>query len=184
MPLIQRSYPDARLLVVGAFDKQEKQPFVRLVRNHGIRHVHFIGLVSREELPRYYRTATIFCAPSTGFESFGIVLLEAMAARVPIVASDITGYRQVMTQNREGTLVPPYEPEAIARATVRLLDDKRLCKRMGAAGHQTATRYDWQHIASEVLAYYEELVYLRMRTPNKFSFSGLNWQRPSLSATE
>ncbi len=184
IPMIQHTHPDVRLLVVGAFNKQDKEPFVRLVRNKGIRHVHFVGLVSREELPRYYRTATLFCAPSTGFESFGIVLLEAMAAGVPIVASDITGYRQVMTHAREGRLVQPYDPGEIARECVALLNDARLRKRMGAAGQQTATRYDWQHIADAVLAYYEELVHLRMRTPKQVSYSRWNWQRPTLGATE
>jgi phosphatidylinositol alpha-mannosyltransferase len=184
LPLIQREYAEARLLVVGAYDRQDKEPFVRMVRKLGIRHVHFIGLVSRDELPRYYRTATVFCAPSTGFESFGIVLLEAMAAGLPIVASDITGYRQVMTQNREGKLVPPCEPETIARACTTLLDDARLCKRMGATGQHTAKRYDWQHIADAVLAYYDELVFLKRRTASGATFSRWGWQRPSLSATE
>ena len=115
-PLIKQQFPDARLLVVGAFDDQEKKPFVNFARKHHLKSVHFIGYVSRAELPRYYRTATLSCAPSTGFESFGIVLLEAMAAGVPIVASDIMGYRQVLTDNHEGTLVPPCDREAIARA--------------------------------------------------------------------
>jgi phosphatidylinositol alpha-mannosyltransferase len=107
-----------------------------------------------------------------------------MAAGVPIVASDITGYRQVMTHNREGNLVPPYEPEAIARACTTLLGDLRMRKRMGAAGQHTAMRYDWQYIADSVLAYYEELVHQKMRSPKRSSFSRWNWQRPSLSATE
>jgi phosphatidyl-myo-inositol alpha-mannosyltransferase len=183
-PHIKEKFPDARLLVVGAFDDQEKERFVRYARKYRLKSVHFVGFVSRQELPRYYRTATLFCAPSTGFESFGIVLLEAMAAGVPIVASDITGYRQVLTHQREGTLVPPYEPEAIARACTALLNDPRTCQRMGAAGRVTAERYDWKHIADAVLAYYDELMLAHKTAAKRVTYSRWNWQRPSLSVSE
>jgi phosphatidylinositol alpha-mannosyltransferase len=106
-PYIKDAVPEARLLVVGAFSDEEKAPFVRYARAHRLRGVHFIGWVSREDLPRYYRTSMVFCAPSTGFESFGIVLLEAMAAGLPIVASDIAGYHHVLTEGVEGHLVKP-----------------------------------------------------------------------------
>ncbi|MCI0478825.1 MAG: glycosyltransferase family 4 protein, partial [Anaerolineales bacterium] len=120
-PYIKREIPDARLLVVGAYDDKDKAPFIRYARTQRLRGIHFVGYVSREMLPRYYRTADLFCAPSTGFESFGIVLLEAMAAGLPIVASDIAGYRQVLTDRQEGRLVAPEDPEAIARAAIALL---------------------------------------------------------------
>jgi len=183
-PQVKQKYPDARLIIVGAFEANEKESFVRWARQQRLKSVHFVGFVSRQELPRYYRTATLFCAPSTGFESFGIVLLEAMAAGVPIVASNITGYRQVMKDNHEGKLVPPYDPEAIARACNNLLADARARQRMGAAGRITAARYEWTHIADAVLSYYDELLRLKKTTPKRVTYSRWNWQRPSLSVSE
>lgn len=160
-PHIRHAIPDARLLVVGAFGEQDKTRFAEYVRASDLHDVHFIGRVSREELPRYYRTATIFCAPSTGGESFGIVLLEAMAAGLPIVASDIAGYRSVMRDGVEGCLVPPGEEKALAGCIIALLRDPERRKRMAAQGRTTAMRYDWQIVAPRVLDYYQELVQVR-----------------------
>jgi phosphatidylinositol alpha-mannosyltransferase len=157
-PQIKQVIPDARLIVVGAFNDKDKSPFVRYARALKLRGVHFIGRVSREELPRYYRTATIFCAPSTGFESFGLILLEAMAAGVPLVASDITGYRSVVENGVEGLLVPPEDEQAIGRAVIELLRDPTRRAVLRAAGKRKAAQYDWDIIARRVLAYYEQLM--------------------------
>ncbi|TAH51884.1 MAG: glycosyltransferase family 1 protein [Chloroflexota bacterium] len=183
-PYIKNHFPDARLIVVGAFDDEEKKPFLRYARQQHLSSVHFVGFVSREELPRYYRTATLFCAPSTGFESFGIVLLEAMAAGVPIVASDITGYRQVLTENQEGKLVPPCDPEAIARACVELCKQPRLRARMAEQGRLTAARYDWTHIADAVLSYFEELQSLHASEKKRARYKRSTWQRRLQRAAE
>ncbi len=161
-PYIKSAVPNARLLVVGAFSDEEKAPFVRYARTHHLRSIHWIGYVSREDLPRYYRTATVFCAPSTGFESFGIVLLEAMAAGLPMVASDIAGYRLVLSDRVEGCLVEPENARAIADATIELLRDPAQRAAMAARGRATAAQYDWRIIAERVLEYYGEL--LRART--------------------
>ena len=85
--------------------------------------VEFTGYVSAEDLPRYYQSCDVYCAPSTGQESFGIVLLEAMAAGAPVVASRNVGYAAVMTHGEEGFLVEPRAPEALAVALVRVLSD-------------------------------------------------------------
>ena len=169
-PAIQRAIPDARLLVVGAFDNGEKEEWVHRTREQGLRDVHFIGRVSPEELPRYYRTARLFCAPSTGSESFGIVLLEAMAAGVPVVASDIAGYRSVLSQGEEGRLVKPGDEQAIAEAVVALLCDPQRRVEMAARGRATAARYDWRLIAGRVLDYYGDLMQARVSRPTQPSF--------------
>ncbi len=155
---VKAAVPGVRLLVVGAFDRDDKAPYVKFARQHGLHEVRFIGYVSPEEIPRYYRTAHVFCAPSTGFESFGIVLLEAMAAGAPIVASNIPGYRHVLTNGREGLMVPPGDPDALAEAIIWLLDHPEERARMGAAGRQTAQNYDWCKVARQVFDYYEELL--------------------------
>lgn len=156
--LVKERVPSARLLVVGAYEQQDKAPFVRYARYHHIHHVKFIGYVPAEELARYYRTAHVFCAPSIGFESFGIVLLEAMAAAVPIVASNIPGYDSVLEHGREGLLVPRKDPEALADAIVCLLGNAGVRRRAGENGRRKAARYDWEGIARQVYDYYRELL--------------------------
>lgn len=183
-PFIKQALPDARLIVVGAYDDEDKAPFIRYARTHHIRSVHFVGYVSREMLPRYYRTAHLFCAPSTGFESFGIVLLEAMAAGLPIVASDIAGYRLVLTGGKEGVLVPPEDSEAIARAAVAILSAPQMRKHMAEQGRFTAAQYDWSHIAEHVLAYYQDLKLARREIAKRASFSRRVWRRIALTPSE
>ncbi|MGB8644093.1 MAG: glycosyltransferase family 4 protein [Anaerolineae bacterium] len=157
-PYIKQEVPDARLLVVGAFTDEEKAPYVRYARTHRLRSIHFVGWVSREELTRYYRTATLFCAPSTGFESFGIVLLEGMAAGVPVVASDIAGYRSVIQDGIQGRLVKPEDEQALAGAIIPLLKNPGLRQDMAERGKERAAEYDWPIIAERVLDYYQELL--------------------------
>jgi phosphatidylinositol alpha-mannosyltransferase len=160
-PYIKDAIPDARLLVVGAFGDQDKAAFVRYARAHKLRGIHFIGYVPPDQLPRYYRTATIFCAPSTGFESFGIILLEAMAAGLAIVASRIAGYRTVMEDGREGIFVPPMDEQALARAAIELLSDPARRAQMRENGQRKAAQYDWSKIAQRILAYYDQLIAAR-----------------------
>ncbi len=155
-PRVKQAIPDARLLVVGAFGEPEQATCKRYVRDSDLGDVHFIGRVSPEDLARYYRTATLFCAPSTGGESFGIVLLEAMAAGLPVVASDIAGYRSVMSDNLDGRLVRPGDTEALVDAIVGLLRQPSERARLARQGRTTAARYDWHVVAPRVLDYYEE----------------------------
>ena len=145
-------------MVVGAYDKEDKAEFVLYARQHRLRDVRFIGFVSEEDLPRYYRTCHVFCAPSTGFESFGIILLEAMAAGKPIVASNIDGYRGVLDDGEEGLLVRPEDERRLAEALIRLLKDPALRERMGRQGQVKAKDYSWQKVAQQVLDYYRELL--------------------------
>jgi phosphatidylinositol alpha-mannosyltransferase len=120
--------------------------------------VHFIGYVPDAELARYYQSSHIFCAPSTGSESFGMVLLEAMAAKTPIVASDIQGYRMVVSHQKEGLLTPPKDPIALAEALIYLLQRPDLRQAMGTRGRTTASRYAWERVADGVLDYYYEVL--------------------------
>lgn len=150
--------PESRLLVVGAFSKRRKRPYVLYAREQGIRGVRFVGPVSGEDLPRYYCTADVFCAPSIGFESFGIVLLEGMAAGVPVVASDIPGYRSVLDDGVQGVLVEPRYPPALAKAVIDLLGDPERRKRLGEAGKIKASHYDWPRVARRVLEFYQQVL--------------------------
>ena len=151
MPLVQQQFPEARLVVVGT-GKQER--YASLFERYGIRNVDFVGFVPFDDLPRYYASCDVFCAPSVGRESFGIVLLEAMAARRPVVAGNIPGYASVMRHGQEGLLVQPKDPQALALALVRVLADSALRRGCARAGFATASRYDWSQIALRVLESY------------------------------
>jgi phosphatidylinositol alpha-mannosyltransferase len=158
-PYVKQEFPTARLLVVGGYSEEDVESYRRYIRRHGIADVIFVGYVSEQDLPRYYRTADVFCAPSTGFESFGIILLEAMAVGRATVASDIPGYREVLTHGEEGLLVPPANERALATAIVHLLADGERRAAMGQRGQATAAQYDWSKVAARVLDYYQETIY-------------------------
>ncbi|HET7045112.1 MAG TPA: glycosyltransferase family 4 protein [Gaiellaceae bacterium] len=124
--------------------------------DHGPR-VRSHGRASDEERLRVLAGADVFCAPSLGGESFGVVLVEAMAAGLPVVASDIPGYAAVLPSTC-GRLVPPGDAGALAGALWELLDDDALRKRLGGAGRREARRYDWSTVVDEVLAVYERVL--------------------------
>ncbi|MEE8347045.1 MAG: glycosyltransferase family 4 protein [Dehalococcoidia bacterium] len=151
--LLKKETPDIRLIVVGG-DGGLRPACERYVQSHGLTDVVFTGYVPDEDLPRYYKTADIYCAPNTGAESLGIVLLEAMAAGTPIVASDIEGFSDVLTDGREGLLSPPRDGQSLAAALRRLLTDADLRVEMGRQGSMTAQRYSWDRVAAQVLDYY------------------------------
>lgn len=155
---VQRVLPESRLIVVGAgrFDRYESA-----VRNARLHDVVFRSHVPFAELPRYHHSAHVFCAPNTGFESFGLVLLEAMAAGLPIVASNIDAFAAVVTHGVEGLLVRPEDPQALADAIIELLRDPDRRARMGARGRDRAQFYSWDRVSQQVLSYYERLIYER-----------------------
>jgi phosphatidylinositol alpha-mannosyltransferase len=146
---------DARLLVIGSGPKERE--YRRFVGLRGIRDVEFLGRVSDEEKVRYFASADIYCAPNTGQESFGIVLLEAMAAGVPIVASDIHGFKRVVERNVQGILVEPRNPRALAAALYALARDPDLRHEMGDAGRERAPEYSWERVTDRIVDYYYEV---------------------------
>lgn len=152
-PQIKAAFPDARFIIVGAGD-WESSKYRAYIERHALRDIVIVGRVSDQDLPRYHRSAQVFCSPAIAGESFGIVLLEAMAAGVPVVAGDIEGYREVLTNDDEGFLVPPGNVEALADAICLLLQDRALAYSMGQRGILTAAEYSWQHIAEQTLELY------------------------------
>jgi phosphatidylinositol alpha-mannosyltransferase len=152
LPLVRSVFPDLRVVVAG---KGDPEMFADLLPAEPDV-VEFTGYVSPADLPRYYQSCDVYCAPSTGQESFGIVLLEAMAAGAPIVASRNAGYAAVLTHGQEGLLIEPRVPELLAVALVRVLSDATLRQAMVGYGRQTAARYDWPVVAAQVERFYEQ----------------------------
>ena len=152
---LRKRHVDARLIVCG--DGPQRRQYTTYVRARRIRDVEFMGRVSDDDKARYFASADIFSAPSTGQESFGIVLLEAMAAGVPIVASDIHGYKNVVQRNVDGLLVEPRNHRALAAALYTLAQDPATRRRMGEAGRVKAPEYSWDRVTERVVAYYREV---------------------------
>jgi phosphatidylinositol alpha-mannosyltransferase len=150
--ILRKTGYDDRLLVVGS-GPQEREAR-RYVATRGLQGVEFLGRVSEGEKAQLFKTADIYVSPATGGESFGIVLLEAMAAGAPIVASDIHGYKGVVRRGREGLLVPPHDPRELATAIARLLDDPPLRAEMAAAGRERAEAFSWPSVTAKVEDYY------------------------------
>ncbi|MBN9388466.1 MAG: glycosyltransferase family 4 protein [Chloroflexi bacterium] len=149
---IKQQMPNVRLIIVG---KGDTKGYERYLRNNGIKDVIFAGFVPDDMLPRYYKSAHVFCAPSTGGESFGIVLVEAMASGLPIVASDIPGYASVVQHGKQGLLVEPKNIEMLAMSLIRLLADANLRAGMGREGRLKAGQFSWKNVSQRVLDFYE-----------------------------
>ncbi len=150
---VKQEVSNSRLIIVGPGTRLRGK-YEREVKRSGLKDVVFVGYVSYDELPRYYETADIFCAPAIGWESFGIILLEAMAMGKPIVASNIEGYASLVTHGVEGLLVPPKDEEMLAQALITVMASESLRQEMGARGRVKAADYSWEHIARRVLDYY------------------------------
>lgn len=148
--------PDLRLIVVGP-GTPDKDSY-HVLSSQNLQDVEFVGRVPYEDLPRYYASADIFCSPATGGESFGIVLLEAMAAGRPIVASDIEGYRGVLQHGIQGRLFQNKNVESLASELQNLILDPDLRREMGHQGRTTAPQYRWQVVARSVEQYYESCI--------------------------
>jgi phosphatidyl-myo-inositol alpha-mannosyltransferase len=144
-----------RLLIAGPGDADEHRS--RLpgpLRERAV----FLGGVTEEEKVRVLHSVDVFCSPNTGGESFGIVTAEAMAAGLPIVASDIDAFRQVLRDGRAGELFGVGDPADLARVTARLLDDPARRAELSVAALAAVADYDWDVVARAVVSVYETVV--------------------------
>ncbi len=162
---VKRTHPNCRLIVVGP-GVRFRRKYEKFVKRNDIEDIVFRGMVSYDELPRYYKTADIFCSPATGGESFGIVLLEAMALGKPVVATNIEGYASVITSGKEGLLVEPKNEIALSRAISSLIENQPLRQRMGKRGLVNAQEHSWDIIARRVADYYTKTL---ESAPNRHS---------------
>ncbi len=158
---IKWEYPQSRLIVVGPGKLDAASE--RILGERALQDVELVGAVGYGDLPRYYRTADVFCTPATGGESFGIVLLEAMACGTPIVASRNPGYASVMQDGAQGLLVRPKDDQDLAGALVRMINDRPMREEMGRKGREYSADFSWPRVAGRIMDYYDGL--LRTRAP-------------------
>jgi phosphatidylinositol alpha-mannosyltransferase len=150
--ILRKTGCNCRLLVVGGGPQEREMRRYLMTRKLG--GVHFLGRVSDDERDALFKTADVYCSPATGRESFGIVLLEAMAAGTAIVASDIHGYKGVLQRGQQGLLVPPGNPKELAGALAKLLGDNELREAMGRSGLERADEFSWERVTAKVEDYY------------------------------
>ena len=152
--ILERTKNRARLLIVG--DSYLRPKFEASVPAVARPHVHFLGHVPSAQLPRWYATGDVFVSPASGQESFGIVLLEAMAATRPVVASDIPGYRSVVVPDVNGVLFTPGDVGALARTVARLVDDPERRLLMAGRGRARALEFAWPRVSERIEAVYRD----------------------------
>jgi len=151
---VQERVPRTRLIIVGSGPL--KGNVESYVTRHRVPNVVLAGYVPESVKPRYYASADIFCAPATGAESFGIVLLEAMASGLPVVATEVPGYMSVLVPGSDSVAVQPRRWRELGSALVFLARDRELRRRLGANAYERAQRYAWDVVASEIVDLYQE----------------------------
>jgi phosphatidylinositol alpha-mannosyltransferase len=144
-----------RLLLAGPGDAEDVYDEIpKALRDR----VTCLGMVSEEDKVRMLRSVDIYVAPNTGGESFGIVLLEAMAAGTPVLASDLEAFARVLDHGRAGVLFPSEDSSALAKAADELLDNPLMRSELVEAGTTVVRRYDWATVARQVEAVYETVI--------------------------
>jgi len=143
---------DATLWVVG------DGPQTTELRRTSPPNVEWLGRVSEDEKASRLRAASLACFPAIEGESFGVVLLEAMASGTAVVASDIDGYRTVARDGAEALLVPPSDPDALAAALRRALDEQRTRDDLIVAGRARAAEFSMTHLAERFVKIYERAI--------------------------
>ncbi|MFI9627754.1 glycosyltransferase family 4 protein [Streptomyces sp. NPDC052042] len=152
LPEILAARPDTRLLVAGRGDEEEA---VASLPPEMRGRVEFLGMVSDEDKARLLRSVDVYVAPNTGGESFGIILVEAMSAGAPVLASNLDAFAQVLDQGAAGELFANEDAEALAAAAIRLLGDPERRAELRERGSAHVRRFDWSTVGADILAVYE-----------------------------
>ena len=172
LPIISRFIPDIRVLIAGPGDSEEVLEKVdQQLRNR----VEFLGKISESDKTDFLASVSLYIAPNTGGESFGIILAEAMAGGAAVVASDIPAFADVLGNGEFGALFESENSESLAKVIIDLLRDDSKRKGLAAAGAVHAQRFDWSQVGEEIFEVYE----LAMVSGSKVSLTSDNrpWTR-------
>jgi phosphatidylinositol alpha-mannosyltransferase len=151
LPALVEHFPDIEILIVGRGDEDE----LRQEAGDLAGHLKFLGQVDDAVKASALRSADVYCAPNTGGESFGIVLVEAMAAGTAVVASNLDAFRRVLCDGKAGRLVDVEDSAALAEGLIAVLADAKLRSRYVKAATAAVGRYDWSVVADEIMRVYE-----------------------------
>ncbi|MDG3011357.1 glycosyltransferase family 4 protein [Rhodococcus sp. D2-41] len=151
LPYLVQRHPGLQLLIVGRGDeaalRREAGPLAG--------HLRFLGQVTDAEKASALRSADVYCAPNLGGESFGIVLVEAMAAGTPVVASGLDAFRRVLSDGAAGLLTQVGDSAALGREIDRVLAEPDLREKLVAQATAAVAKYDWPVVADQILRVYE-----------------------------
>ena len=172
LPIISRFIPNIRVLIAGPGDSEEVLEKVDPQLRH---RVEFLGQISEEDKADFLASVSLYIAPNTGGESFGIILAEAMAGGAAVVASNIPAFADVLGNGQYGALFESEDSENLAKVIIDLLRDDAKRKELAAAGAMHAQRFDWSQVGEEIFEVYE----LAMMNGQKVSLSSENrpWTR-------
>lgn len=152
--ILNKKYSNLRLIVVG--DGPLEEDCRNWVKRNGLDNVVFEGRAAEKDVPSYYRTADIYCSPAIFGESFGIVLVEAMASGTPVVAFANSGYKIVLEKGKgQRFLAKPRDFKTLAQKLELLIKSDKLRKEMGEWGLKEAQKYSWPKVVDQILAFYE-----------------------------
>jgi len=152
LPALVASVPAVRLLVAGPGNVEQVRALIPAPLQS---RVELLGLVSEADKAGVYASGAVYCAPNTHGESFGVVLIEAMAAGTPVVASDLEAFRRVLQDGRAGVLFPVGDSAALAVELAALLRDAPRRIELAARGRQAVAPYDWAQVSRQVVEVYE-----------------------------
>ena len=172
LPIISRFIPNIRVLIAGPGDSEEVLEKVDPQLRH---RVEFLGQISEEDKADFLASVSLYIAPNTGGESFGIILAEAMAGGAAVVASNIPAFADVLGDGQYGALFESEDSESLAKVIIDLLRDHAKRKELAVAGAKHAQRFDWSQVGEEIFEVYE----LAMVRGQKVSLSseGRSWTR-------
>jgi phosphatidylinositol alpha-mannosyltransferase len=151
LPKIRTVFPDLKVLIAGPGNCED---VLDELSDEDRASVTQIGLVDQTEKPNVYASGTVYIAPNTGGESFGIVLLEAMASGTPVIASDLAAFKRVLQDGECGKLFTNEDSDSLAQAVIDLLNDEEEQERLRAAGKTRVVEFDWDTVADEVIEVY------------------------------
>jgi len=151
LPKIRTVFPDLKVLIAGPGNCDD---VLDELSDEDRASVTQIGLVDQNEKPNVYASGTVYIAPNTGGESFGIVLLEAMASGTPVIASDLAAFKRVLQDGESGKLFTNEDSDSLAQAVIDLLNDEEEQERLRAAGKARVVEFDWDTVADEVIEVY------------------------------
>ncbi len=151
LPALVERFPDIEILIVGRGDEEELREEAGSLAGH----LRFLGQVDDAQKAVAMRSADVYCAPNTGGESFGIVLVEAMAAGTAVVASDLDAFRRVLEDGKAGRLVPVDDADELAAALIEVLENDVARSGYIEAATEAVHQYDWSVVAGQIMRVYE-----------------------------
>lgn len=152
IPKIAHKVPNLRILVAGPGNASD---FEKLIPSELRERITFLGRISEIEKAQFFKSISLYIAPNTGSESFGIILAEAMAAKTPIVASNLPAFVKLLDDGASGAIFSSEDSENLAETILNLLENQEKREKIAIAGYEKAKSFDWNSVGDQILSVYE-----------------------------